>query len=239
MSSRTSTVRQGTMSARFANFLENIHRDPKPVFNFEEFKTSTEACLKACAESMLKEALLQPDNIVAYANVAREIFCNGSKKSVKQKSFGDFLCEICLSKIEKWFSIGVTYQWNCINNFGRFLGEIYIRQGLRNDVINKWLSSVTQMVTDNNPNATKAQLMVLQLIFTKMKQRDPATYKLYLRHVQLLSLHGRIPVELQQWSKTVLGEAPSTACKTESVSSIESEIDEASTSAVETPILDP
>ena len=191
--------------ARFEFYLKNINQSKKSDLDLQKFTTLSDDEKRNCAVLMLSQALIHSENIVDYAKLAREIICNYSVEFRYHQTFGEHLCELCETEINRLFSERFVRDWSRIKNLGVFLGEIYVRQGLKNDVINKWLNNVhQQVVAEYNVYALDAQFAVLEIIFTTMKQRDPKNYKSFFQYLSQLAVEGKFPAEYIKWGKSVL-----------------------------------
>lgn len=201
LASRSSTP----MPEAFKEFLEKVDEVPKPNFDLRRFKTSNDEERKKCAKAMLEQALLKPRQSKSYADVVREILCSHSVSSKYQKTFGNYLGDICETEIEKLFKQGSTRDWIKINGLGVFLSELYTREGLKNQQMNKWLENVQKIVAQNNTQAIEVQLTSLKIILPKMKFRDVQSHKFYLQQIKALYVQGRIPPVFLQWTRETTG----------------------------------
>lgn len=210
------------MLTRFKQYLDNIQQNPPPTFDLSQFKESSDEERKNCARAMFDKAMSHPKNIVSFATVARQILCGHSASSKEQKTFCRHLNEILESETDKMFAKGTAKSQVKISNVGTFMSELYVRECVRNDVMNMWLVNVHSLVVQNDVGFLKVQLKALQIILTKMKQKDLPNYLFFLQHIKELTSQGKIPEEFVQWLREILRTSLTTINKSSSVSSVSS-----------------
>lgn len=195
-----------SMVEAFKEFLYKIKETPRPSFDLNQFKTSNDDERKNCAKAMLDKAIARPENIVAYANLAKIIDCQyPSKFSNAAYPFRHHLSNYCDAVIEKLFTKGAIQSDDEIRKVGVFVSELHVRECIPNTAMRKWLEKVRPLVTQNKFGMIRSYLISLKITLSKMKQDDISSYQFYLQDIKKLALNGQIPDEFAQWSQATLG----------------------------------
>lgn len=207
-----------TIQDEFKHFLSGINFSPPPPFDLKRFRTCSEVDRRNCAIVMIELVIKFPKNVPAYAELTKEIL-RTSKASDRDKTFAMHLCEICEEEIDKIFKNRTPNLWNRSNKIGIFLCQLYIREGLRNQLMNKWLYHIKSMIP-HDVGANKTFITALQIILDKMKSRDARNYIDCVKQLGNLLTRKKIPPQFMQWTIDVLGRNSAVMSAASSVSSL-------------------
>ena len=204
----------------FKTFLRTIDQNTNPQFDVSQLEAIKEDIRMSCAKAILGHVENYPNNIIAYAEVAKNILNNCNKKSkLDEKTLSGCLIEACHGECGRIFAMK-NNRWEIISNFGVFVSELYIRSKSIRSVIKRWLKNVSSSVENNNSDAIKTLLTSLRLILTELKRCDLKMYQLYFQHLRVLTDKQMIPKEFVQWTDSILNSSSNEVAEGSSESTI-------------------
>ena len=193
------------MPDEFNEYLIAPEADPSKKFDLQRFRDCTESDRRECAYVMIDMVLVLPDIMVQCANDARLIQCSHPPNNSRHTNFLAHFSVICETQMIEMFN-SEPFNWSEIEILGSFLGQLYLREAMKNATINKWFAHVQKFVARSNNKAIKALLAVLKIVLDRMKSRDNKNFKAYVSQLQSLTNNGQIPTEHAQWTREILNE---------------------------------
>ena len=193
------------MPDEFKQYLMALKTDPSKRFDLERFRDCTESDRKECAHAMMEGVLLNSSIMVQCANDARIIQCSHSPSNSRHTNFMAHFSVYCENEMDAMFD-DEPLDWTCIEDLGMFLGQLYIREVVKNATINKWFEHVQKFVAERYYKAIGALLEVLKIVFDRMKLRDNKNFKGYILQLRFHRNNGQIPRKYAQWTREILNE---------------------------------
>lgn len=152
---------------------------------------------RKCARILLDQALESPNNVEMFADLLRTFITQPTTKP-----FMKYFTELCNANLNLFFKNRQEYL-SKIKNLGLFLSEIFVREGLKLDVVRKWLQEVNKML-DEDIEAIPILLSSLKIMLKKMKTRDPPSFKACIQNISNLMKKKQIPPDYMLWTSKLL-----------------------------------
>jgi hypothetical protein len=152
--------------------------------------------------------LVHPDSVQKYTDIVLDIQRLVHAHDESHKTVKFYVIKECEKTICEVFA-GTDKDWDKVSAIGSFLGHLYIKSCINNELMQDWLTRISEDVKANKFKAIDTFLKTLKIVMILLKVKSPEWHSKCEKELERLNFQGKIPSQHKQWVIQVLVMMPS------------------------------